>query len=334
VVTHDGRNIISLSTNLILVHQLVRRDGDDEWKLRAREDFAEVSVLSVAVMNDNLRFLVGGKDGTVRVHLFNGTVENRFSRLHRWRSKNNAEPKALVALPGDQGLALVGWRDGTVTLFDTNDGAILSTFEPHPPELRRRVLHTFRVTSLALMPGKRFVSGSTDTTTRITEYGDLKEGRSEVDQKAAALRDEMRWCDLKGLEAAIARAKAVPAVGEGLLSQAEAVQNELKVAQLEAMGFGSAAAAAALKLANGDLQAAVAALSDPAPAAEAMSTDDAAAAAGVTNQASKRKAAEQNAPLDTNASPATRPRTTGTVRPPPPPPPLYGLGFGEGVQGI
>ena len=193
------------------------------------------------------------------------------------------------------------------------------------------------------MPGKRFVSGSTDTTTRITEYGsrgvkgvadgDLKPARREVDQKAKTLQDVMRWRDLKGLEAAIARAKAVPAVGEGLLSQADAVQNEVKVEKLVEMGFEVAAAPTALKLANGDLQAAVAALSDPAPAAEAMSTDDA-AAAGVTNQASKRKAAEQNVPLDTNASPATRPRTTGTVRPPTPPPPLYGLGFGEGVQGI
>ena len=185
-VTPDGKHIISLSTNLIAVHRCV--GWWDQWKLRAVVH--ENSALSVAVMNDNVRFLVGGSDGTVRVRRLDGTLQEEdgiFSKLHRCRSEGYAEPKALLALPGDQGHALVGWTDGTVTLFDANDGAILSTFEPHPPELRGGVPHTFEVTRLALMSGDRFVSGSTDKTTRITEYGDLK--RSEVDQ-TAALRDE------------------------------------------------------------------------------------------------------------------------------------------------
>ena len=43
--------------------------------------------------------------------------------------------------------------------------------------------------------------------------------------KAAALRDAMDAPDLEGLDAAIARAKAVPAVGEKLLGEANVEQS-------------------------------------------------------------------------------------------------------------
>ena len=82
--------------------------------------------------------------------------------------------------------------------------------------------HTFEVTRLALMSGDRFVSGSTDKTTRITEYGRALDNALKAKRKA------------------------------------EAVQNELKVAQLEAMGFEWSAARVALKTANGDLLSAAA----------------------------------------------------------------------------
>jgi len=77
------------------------------------------------------------------------------------------------------------------------------------------------------------------------------------------------------------------ALQEALLAKSsESAARESSVATLVAMGFGRAAAATALKTANGDLQAAAAALSDAAPAAEAsasgeaMATDDAAAGGG------------------------------------------------------
>jgi uncharacterized UBP type Zn finger protein len=71
------------------------------------------------------------------------------------------------------------------------------------------------------------------------------------------------------------------ALQEALLAKSsENAARESSVATLVAMGFGRAAAATALKTANGDLQAAAAALSDAAPAAEAMATDDEAASAG------------------------------------------------------
>ena len=70
------------------------------------------------------------------------------------------------------------------------------------------------------------------------------------------------------------------ALQEALLAKSsESAARESSVATLVAMGFGKAAAASALKTANGDLQAAAAALSDAAPAAEAMATDDAPASA-------------------------------------------------------
>ena len=144
--------------------------------------------------------LVGGSDGTVRVRRLDGTLQEEdgtFSKLHRCRSEGYAEPKALLALPGDQGHALVGWTDGTVTLFDANDGAILSTFEPHPPELRGGVPHTFEVTRLALMSGDRFVSGSTDKTTRITEYGRALDDALKAKRKAEAVQMESKVASLE-----------------------------------------------------------------------------------------------------------------------------------------
>ena len=91
------------------------------------------------------------------------------------------------------------------------------------------------------------------------------------------------------------------ALQEALLAKSsEIAARESSVATLVAMGFGKAAAAAALKTANGDLQAAAAALSDAAPAAEAsasgeaMATDDAAASAGGGDAPAAPKVTEED----------------------------------------
>ena len=83
--------------------------------------------------------------------LLSGTLENTFSELH------TDMVLALVALPDNQH-ALSASDDGTVKLFNVNNGAVVRTFEHH----------TKGVSSLALLPdGRRFVSGSNDRTARI-----------------------------------------------------------------------------------------------------------------------------------------------------------------------
>ena len=68
---------------------------------------------------------------------------------------------ALVALPDNQH-ALSGSADGTVKLFNVNDGAVLLTFTHH----------TSGVYSLALLPdGRRFVSGADDGDVCIAYHG-------------------------------------------------------------------------------------------------------------------------------------------------------------------
>ena len=58
--------------------------------------------------------------------------------------------------------ALSASRDGTVKLFNVNDGDVLRTFTHH----------TGPVYSLALLPdGRRFVSGAYDNTARIAYHG-------------------------------------------------------------------------------------------------------------------------------------------------------------------
>ena len=110
-------------------------------------------VLALAAMPDGQRFLSGGIDDTVRVWLFDGTLENSFM-LH------TGDVNALVALPDNQH-ALSGSYDNTVKLFNVNDGAVLRTFK-----------HAGPVTSIALLPdGLRFVSGSWDKTARIAYHG-------------------------------------------------------------------------------------------------------------------------------------------------------------------
>ena len=60
--------------------------------------------------------------------------------------------------------ALSGSADGTVKLFNVNDGAVLRNFTHH----------TKTVECLALLPdGLRFVSGSNEGTARIVEIGRL-----------------------------------------------------------------------------------------------------------------------------------------------------------------
>ena len=103
---------------------------------------------------DGQRILSGAHDNAVCVWFLDGTLENTFF-LH------THDAIAVVALPDNQH-ALAGFGDGTVKLFDVNDGAVLRTFTHH----------TRVVFSLALLPdGLRFISASNDRTARIVEHG-------------------------------------------------------------------------------------------------------------------------------------------------------------------
>ena len=119
-------------------------------------------VWAIAVMPDGQRFLSGSEDSTIRVWLLDGTLENTFE-LH------DASVHALVALPNNQhALSGSGLGDGTVKLFNVNDGAVLRIFKHHG----RTNLGPGTTTSLALLPdGLRFVSGSNDETARIAYHG-------------------------------------------------------------------------------------------------------------------------------------------------------------------
>ena len=69
--------------------------------------------------------------------------------------------QALVALPDNQH-ALSGSRDGTVKLFNVDDGAVLRTFKHHTSSVR----------AVAVLPdGLRFVSSSMNDTARIAYHG-------------------------------------------------------------------------------------------------------------------------------------------------------------------
>ena len=149
--TPDGQHIISGDMdNIVKVWSVASKSlvstcaGHTDW------------VYAVAAMPDGRRFLSGGGqyDHTVRVWLLNGTHQNTFELHDGW-------VKALVALPDNQH-ALSGSFDGTVKLFNVNDGAVVRTFRHH----------TEGLTCLALLPdGLRFVSASYDETARIVYHG-------------------------------------------------------------------------------------------------------------------------------------------------------------------
>ena len=139
-------------------------------------------VLALAAMPDGQRFLSGGIDDTVRVWLFDGTLENTFRHLH------DDDVRALVALP-DSHHALSGGEDRMIKLFNVNDGGVLRTFTHHDDA----------VCCLALMPdGRRFISSAWDATARIAEHG-------------LVLEPEQAWVDAKpkreALTAAVAAAR-------------------------------------------------------------------------------------------------------------------------------
>ena len=98
---------------------------------------------------------------TVRVWLLNGTLENIFE-MHTY-----GQVWALVALPENEH-ALSSSHDGTIKLFNVDDGTVLRTFTHHTDPVT--YLYTNFVYCLALLPDvRRFVSGSYDKTARITE---------------------------------------------------------------------------------------------------------------------------------------------------------------------
>ena len=152
-VTPDGQHIISGSDD-----KLVK-----VWSVASKSLVSTCAghtggVRAVAAMPDGQRFLSGSTDTTVRVWLLDGTLKNTFSELH------DGSVNALVALPNNQHALSASndsyRNDKTVKLFNVNDGTALRTFTHH----------TNAVRCLALMPdGLRFVSGSDDTTVRITE---------------------------------------------------------------------------------------------------------------------------------------------------------------------
>ena len=91
-------------------------------------------------------------------HSISCTHVNTFDELH------DEGVNALVALPDNQH-ALSGSNDGTVKLFNVNDGAVLRTFKHFD-------FFWTCVTSLALLPdGLRFVSGSNDRAACIAYHG-------------------------------------------------------------------------------------------------------------------------------------------------------------------
>jgi WD40 repeat protein len=155
-VTRDGQHIISGSED-----KLVK-----VWSVASKSLVSTCGghtgdVMAVAAMPDGQRILSGGgySDGTVHVWLLNGILQNTFE-LHTGDVYTHTV-NALVALPDNQH-ALSGSDDGTVKLFNVNDGTVLCSF-PH---------HTSQVSCLALLTdGLRFVSGSYDNTARIAYHG-------------------------------------------------------------------------------------------------------------------------------------------------------------------
>ena len=170
-------------------------------------------VLALAAMPDGQRFLSGGIDDTVRVWLFDGTLENTFRHLH------DDDVRALVALP-DSHHALSGGEDRMIKLFNVNDGGVLRTFTHHDDA----------VCCLALMPdGRRFISSAWDATARIVEHG-------------LVLEPEQAWVDAKpkrdALEAAAVVARAArepPMRASGLLKAALKQQLQRRLERLEAL---------------------------------------------------------------------------------------------------
>jgi WD40 repeat protein len=153
-VTPDGQHIISGAHDIPPYAQTAKVWSVATKSLVSTCEGHTGDVYAVAAMTDGQRILGGAYDGTVRVHLLDGTLKSTF-RLH------TGSVKALAALPDNQH-ALSGSWDYTVKLFNVNDGAVLRTF----------MHHTRPVTSLALLPdGLRFVSGSWDRTARIVEIG-------------------------------------------------------------------------------------------------------------------------------------------------------------------
>ena len=161
-MTPDGQHIISSSDDTLV----------KVWDVASQSLVCTCAghvsgVWSVAVTPNGERILSGSCDNThgaeIGVWLISGNLERAFS-VHTSRKFDTV--LALVALPDNQH-ALFGTSAGDVKLFNVNDGGVLRSFSHH---LWHRVVRG--VYNMALMPdGRRFVSGSEDSTARICEHG-------------------------------------------------------------------------------------------------------------------------------------------------------------------
>ena len=148
-VTRDGQHIISGSSDTLV----------KVWSVATKSLVSTCEghtngVLAVAAMPDGQRILSGSVDGPSACGSSMAPSRTPSGCTTGW-------VRALVALPDNQH-ALSSDHDGTVKLFNVNDGAVLRTF--------RHTSQTVR--SLALLPdGLRFVSASYDKTARIAYHG-------------------------------------------------------------------------------------------------------------------------------------------------------------------